>query len=76
MYFMYGIKIRKIKKNLKKLRCNFWYNFNYNNNSSNFKPSSDWRKGEIKTIFDGEDNNNCSNDQNYNNYNQNSNNYH
>ena len=75
---------KKNQKNLKKLRkdiisnTNFNYNnnSNINNNSSNFKPSSDWRKGEIKTIFDGEDNNNYLNNQNYNNYNQNTNNYH
>ena len=75
------------QKNLKKLRQDIVSNtnFNYNNNNSNtnnasssFKPSSDWRKGEVKTIFDGEDTYkmNNFNNQNYNNYNQNINNYH
>ena len=76
---------KKNQKNLKKLRkdivsnTNFNYNnySNINNTSTSFKPSSDWRKGEIKTIFDVEDNNNYYlNNQNYNNYNQNINNYH
>ena len=77
---------KKNQKNLKKLRqdivsnTNFNYNnsSNINNISSSFKPSSDWRKGEIKTIFDGEDTNkmNNYNNQNYNNFNQNINNYH
>ena len=79
---------KKNQKNLKKLRqdivsnTNFNYN-NYNNSNANntstsFKPSSDWRKGEIKTIFDGDDTNNYLNNQNknINNYNQNVNNYH
>ena len=78
---------KKNQKNLKKLRQDIVSNtnFNYNNNNSNtnnasssFKPSSDWRKGEVKTIFDGEDTYkmNNFNNQNYNNYNQNINNYH
>ena len=77
---------KKNQKNLKKLRqdivsnTNFNYNSssNVNNTSTSFKPSSDWRKGEVKTIFDGEDTNkmNNYNNQNYNNYNQNINNYH
>ena len=74
---------KKNQKNLKKLRkdiasnTNFNYNnSNANNTSTSFKPSSDWRKGEVKTIFDGEDTNNYLNKQNYNNYNQNTNNYH
>ena len=78
---------KKNQKNLKKLRqdivsnTNFNYNNNSNiiNNSTSFKPSSDWRKGEVKTIFDGEDTNNFNkiNNHNYNNYNQNvNNNYH
>ena len=74
---------KKNQKNLKKLRKDIASNtnFNYNNSKENnsstsFKPSSDWRKGEVKTIFDGEDTNNYLNKQNYNNYNQNSNNYH
>ncbi len=77
---------KKNQKNLKKLRqdivsnTNFNYN-NYNNSNANntstsFKPSSDWRKGEVKTIFDGDDTNNVLNNQNYNKYNQNINNYH
>ena len=58
---------KKNHKNLKKLRqdivsnTNFYYNNNSssipNNTSTSFKPSSDWRKGEIKTIFDGDDTN-------------------
>ena len=61
---------KKNQKNLKKLRQGIISNtnFNYNNNninsnsianntSTSFKPSSDWRKGEIKTIFDNEDTN-------------------
>ncbi len=86
---------KKNQKNLKKLRQDIVSNtnFNYNNNNSNanntstsFKPSSDWRRGEVKTIFDGEDTNNfnkINNNNNYNNYSQNinnnmnnSNNYH
>ena len=48
---------------------NYKNNTNINNASTIFKPSSDWRKGEIKTIFDVEDNNNkYSNNQNINNY--------
>ena len=59
---------KKNQKNLKKLRQGIISNtnFNYNNNniysnsmanntSTSFKPSSDWRKGEVKTIFDNED---------------------
>ena len=77
---------KKNQKNLKKLRQDIVSNtnFNYNNNNSNanntstsFKPSSDWRRGEVKTIFDGEDTNNfnkINNNNNYNNYNQNINN--
>ena len=67
---------KKNQKNLKKLRkeivtnTNFNYisNSNPNNTSTSFKPSSDWRKGEVKTIFDGEDTNNLNNipSQNYN----------
>ena len=75
---------KKNQKNLKKLRkdiatnTNFNYNSssNANNTSTSFKPSSDWRKGEVKTIFDGDDTNNFINNQKYNNYNQNTNNYH
>ena len=81
---------KKNQKNLKKLRQDIVSNtnFNYNNNNQNanntstsFKPSSDWRRGEVKTIFDGEDTNNfnkINNNNNYVNYNQNinSNNYH
>jgi hypothetical protein len=81
---------KKNQKNLKKLRQDIVSNtnFNYNNNNQNanntstsFKPSSDWRRGEVKTIFDGEDTNNfnkMNNNNNYVNYNQNinSNNYH
>ena len=86
---------KKNQKNLKKLRQGIASNtnFNYNNNANNinsnsianntstsFKPSSDWRKGEIKTIFDNEDiNNNHAHNKNFNfdNYNVNSNNnYH
>ena len=79
---------KKNQKNLKKLRkdivsnTNFNYNnySNINNTSASLKPSSEWRKGEIKTIFDGEDNNNNNNNylnnQNFNNYNNNTNNYH
>ena len=86
---------KKNQKNLKKLRQGIASNtnFNYNNNANNinsnsianntstsFKPSSDWRKGEIKTIFDNEDtNNNHAHNQNFNfdNYNAiSSNNYH
>ena len=79
---------KKNHKNLKKLRqdivsnTNFYYNSNSssipNNTSTSFKPSSDWRKGEIKTIFDGDDTNmNPNFNNNYNNnYNQNYNNYH
>ena len=85
---------KKNQKNLKKLRqdivsnTNFYYNNNPNvipnNTSTSFKPSSDWRKGEVKTIFDGEEPNfipnmnNFNNNSNYNNvnyhYNNNSNN--
>ena len=73
---------KKNQKNLKKLRQDIVSNtnFNYNNNNSNtnnasssFKPSSDWRKGEVKTIFDGEDTYKMNN---FNNQNQNINNYH
>ena len=87
---------KKNQKNLKKLRQGIVSNtnFNYNNNSNNinsnsnanntstsFKPSSDWRKGEVKTIFDNEDNYfEQNNKYNYDNFNQNntdiSNNYH
>jgi len=64
---------KKNQKNLKKLRQDIVSNtnFNYNNNNSityntstSFKPSSDWRKGEVKTIFDG-DEPNYNNNQNY-----------
>ena len=82
---------KKNQKNLKKLRqdivsnTNFYYNNSssiVNNTSTSFKPSSNWRKGEVKTIFDGEDSNMNSNfnnnyNQNYNKYNPNyNNNYH
>ena len=75
---------KKNQKNLKKLRkdivsnTNFNYNnsSNANNTSTSFKPSSDWRKGEVKTIFDGEEPNNYNINHNFNNYNQNTNNYH
>ena len=87
---------KKNQKNLKKLRQGIVSNtnFNYNNNSNNinsnsnanntstsFKPSSDWRKGEVKTIFDNEDNYfEQNNKYNYDNFNQNNtditNNYH
>ena len=68
---------KKNQKNLKKLRqdivsnTNFYYNNNPsvipNNTSTSFKPSSDWRKGEVKTIFDGEEPNFIPNMNNYNN---------
>ena len=82
---------KKNQKNLKKLRqdivsnTNFYYNNSssiVNNTSTSFKPSSNWRKGEVKTIFDGDDSNMNSNfnnnyNQNYNKYNPNyNNNYH
>ena len=86
---------KKNQKNLKKLRQGIVSNtnFNYNNNSNNinsnpnpnntstsFKPSSDWRKGEVKTIFDNEDTNNIYNNMQNNNYNfenyNDNNNYH
>ena len=92
---------KKNQKNLKKLRQGIVSNtnFNYSNNSNNmnsnskanntstsFKPSSDWRKGEVKTIFDNEDANNIysnneqNNNYNFDNYNpnnpRNSNNFH
>ncbi len=92
---------KKNQKNLKKLRQGIVSNtnFNYTNNSNNmnsnskanntstsFKPSSDWRKGEVKTIFDNEDANNIysnneqNNNYNFDNYNpnnpRNSNNFH
>ena len=82
---------KKNQKNLKKLRqdivsnTNFYYNNSSsipNNTSTSFKPSSNWRKGEVKTIFDGDDSNMNSNfnnnyNQNYNKYNKNyNNNYH
>jgi hypothetical protein len=83
---------KKNQKNLKKLRQGIISNtnFNYNNNniysnsmanntSTSFKPSSDWRKGEVKTIFDNEDPNKIFNinaqEQNLN-LNNNINNYH
>ena len=83
---------KKNQKNLKKLRQGIISNtnFNYNNNninsnsmanntSTSFKPSSDWRKGEVKTIFDNEDTNKIFNinaqEQNFN-LNNNINNYH
>ena len=83
---------KKNQKNLKKLRqgiisnTNFNYNINNinsnsmaNNTSTSFKPSSDWRKGEVKTIFDNEDTNKIFNinaqEQNFN-LNNNINNYH
>ena len=68
---------KKNKKNLKKLRQDIGSNSinskdirnskisnstsNYNNAQTSFKPSSDWRKGENKTIFDVYDNNNFNN---------------
>ena len=84
---------KKNQKNLKKLRQGIISNtnFNYNNNninsnsmanntSTSFKPSSDWRKGEVKTIFDNEDTNKIFNinaqEQNFNLNNNNINNYH
>ena len=84
---------KKNQKNLKKLRQGLISNtnFNYNNNninsnsmanntSTSFKPSSDWRKGEVKTIFDNEDTNKIFNinaqEQNFNLNNNNINNYH
>ena len=84
---------KKNQKNLKKLRQGLISNtnFNYNNNninsnsmanntSTSFKPSSDWRKGEVKTIFDNEDTNKLFNinaqEQNFNLNNNNINNYH
>ena len=83
---------KKNQKNLKKLRqgiisnTNFNYNNNINSNSmanntsTSFKPSSDWRKGEVKTIFDNEDTNKIFNinaqEQNFNLNNNNINNYH
>ena len=84
---------KKNQKNLKKLRqgiisnTNFNYNINNinsnsmaNNTSTSFKPSSDWRKGEVKTIFDNEDTNKIFNinaqEQNFNLNNNNINNYH
>ena len=53
----------------KKINSNSNSNIN-NNTSTSFKPSSDWRKGEVKTIFDNEDNNimNNNNNLNMNNY--------
>ena len=84
---------KKNQKNLKKLRQGIISNtnFNYNNNninsnsianntSTSFKPSSDWRKGEVKTIFDNEDTNKIfsninAQEQNFN-LNNNINNYH
>ena len=83
---------KKNQKNLKKLRQGIISNtnFNYNNNniysnsmanntSTSFKPSSDWSKGEVKTIFDNEDPNKIFNintqEQNLN-LNNNINNYH
>ena len=83
---------KKNQKNLKKLRQGIISNtnFNYNNNninsnsmanntSTSFKPSSDWRKGEVKTIFDNEDTNKIFNinaqEQNFNLNNNNINNY-
>ena len=91
---------KKNQKNLKKLKqgmisnTNFNYNISNNNNSNlnanntstSFKPSSDWRKGEVKTIFDNDDTNNFYNNKiqnnnfNFDNYNPsngiNSNNFH
>ena len=91
---------KKNQKNLKKLKqgmisnTNFNYNISNNNNSNlnanntstSFKPSSDWRKGEVKTIFDNDDTNNFYNNNiqnnnfNFDNYNPsngiNSNNFH
>ena len=75
---------KKNQKNLKKLiqdivsntNFNYYNNSNIYNASTSFKPSSNWRKGEVKTIFDGEDTNNF-NKINNQNYNQNiNNNYH
>ena len=83
---------KKNQKNLKKLRQGIISNtnFNYNNNninsnsmanntSTSFKPSSDWRNGEVKTIFDNEDTNKIFNinaqEQNFNLNNNNINNY-
>ena len=78
----------KNQKNLKKLRQDIGSNANAKDNIRNskisntnsnynsqtsFKPSSDWRKGENKTIFDGCDDNNFNN--NYINPNY-ANNYH
>ena len=79
----------KNQKNLKKLRQDIGSNTNAKDNMRNskisntnsnynsqasFKPSSDWRKGENKTIFDGCDENNNFNN-NYINPNY-ANNYH
>ena len=49
----------------KKINSNSNSNIN-NNTSTSFKPSSDWRKGEVKTIFDNEDNNIMNNNNNLN----------
>ena len=68
---------KKNQKNLKKLRQDIGSNTkenmrnskisnnnsNYNNSQTSFKPSSDWRKGENKTIFD--DDNNFNNNNNF-----------
>ena len=53
-------------------------NSNINNNTStSFKPSSDWRKGEVKTIFDNENEETNNYNYNFNNINSNNNNnYH
>ena len=80
---------KKNQKNLKKLKqgmisnTNFNYNnsnnnnsnLNANNTSTSFKPSSNWRKGEVKTIFDNDDTNNFYNNNNIQNNNFNFDNY-